>query len=49
MNELRDSIIWCIKHKNELRPYGDNSRKMFLDDKKYFEDSIEKFIRSYRL
>ena len=44
MNELRDSIIWCIKHKNELRPYGDNSRKMFLDDKKYFEDSMEKFI-----
>jgi len=44
MNELRDSIIWCIKHKTELRPYGDNSRKMFLDDKKYFEDSMTKFI-----
>jgi hypothetical protein len=45
-NELRDSIIWCIKHKNELRPYGENSRKMFLDDKKYFENSMEKFIES---
>ena len=44
MNELRDSIIWCIKHKTELRPYGENSIKMFLDDKKYFEDSMEKFI-----
>jgi len=46
MNELRDSIIWCIKHKHELRPYGENSRKMFLDDKKYFENSMEKFIGS---
>ena len=44
MNEIRDSIIWCIKHKTELRPYGENSRQMFLDDKKYFEDSMEKFI-----
>ena len=46
MNELRDSIIWCIKHKHELRPYGENGRKMFLDDKNYFEDKMEKFIRS---
>ena len=46
MNELRDSIIWCIKHKHELRLYGENSKKMFLDDTKYFEDSMEKFIGS---
>jgi hypothetical protein len=45
-DELRDSIIWCIKHKYELRKYGENGRKMFLDDKKYFEDKMEKFIRS---
>ena len=43
-DELRDSIIWCIKHKNELRKWGENGRKMFLDDKKYFENSMEKFI-----
>jgi hypothetical protein len=46
MNELRDSIIWCIKHKNELRTYSKNGKKMFMDDKKYFEDSMEKFIRN---
>jgi len=45
-NELRDSIIWCIKHKHELRKLGENGRKMFLDDKKYFEDKMGKFIRS---
>ena len=43
-SELRDSIIWCIKHKNELRKWGVNGRKMFLDDKKQFENSMEKFI-----
>jgi len=46
MDELRDSIIWCIKHKYELRKMGENGRQMFLDDKKYFENSMEKFIRS---
>ena len=45
-NELRDSIIWCIKNKHELRPYGENGRQMFLDDKNYFEDKMEKFIES---
>ena len=45
-DELRDSIIWCIKHKYELRKWGENGRKMFLDDKNYFEDKMEKFIRS---
>jgi hypothetical protein len=45
-DELRDSIIWCIKHKHDLRPYGENGRKMFLDDKNYFEDKMVKFIGS---
>lgn len=45
-DELRDSIIWCIKHKYELRKWGENGRKMFLDDKKEFEDKMEKFIGS---
>ena len=45
-DELRDSIIWCIKHKYELRKWGENGRQMFLDDQKYFENSMEKFIRS---
>ena len=45
-DDLRDSIIWCIKHKHELRKWGENGRKMFLDDKTYFEDKMEKFIGS---
>ena len=44
--ELRDSIIWCIKHKHELRKYGYYGKQMFLDDKKYFEDVMKKFIES---
>ena len=44
-DELRDSIIWSIKHKYELRKYGENGRKMFLDDKNYFED--KNCIKSY--
>jgi len=44
-DELRDSIIWCIKHKHELRKWGENGRKMFLDDKNYFEDKMEKLIK----
>ena len=46
IDELRDSIIWCIKHKNELKKWGKNGRQMFLDDKKYFENMMEKFIGS---
>jgi len=44
--ELRNSIIWCIKHKHELRKYGYYGKQMFLDDKKYFENMIKKFIES---
>jgi hypothetical protein len=45
--ELRDSIIWCLEHKSDIRKYNNtnNGRKMFLDDKKYFENSIEKIIK----
>ena len=46
IDELRDSIIWCIKHKNDLRKWGLNGGQMFLDDKKYFENMMEKFIES---
>jgi hypothetical protein len=45
-DELRDSIIWCIKHKHELRKWGKNGKQMFLDDKKQFEDKMVKFIGS---
>jgi hypothetical protein len=45
-DELRDSIIWCIKHKYELRKWGYNGRQMFLDDKNYFEDKMKKFIEN---
>jgi glycosyltransferase involved in cell wall biosynthesis len=45
-DELRDSIIWCIKHKHELRKWGKNGNKMFMNDKKYFEDIMDKFIKS---
>ena len=46
--ELRDSIVWCLEHKSDIRHYNNtnNGRKMFLDDKKYFEDKMEKFIGS---
>ena len=46
MNELRDYIIWSIKHKNDLRKYGKNGRKMFDDDRKYFEDVMDKVINN---
>ena len=44
--ELRDSIFWCLEHQTEIRKYNKNNtgRKLFLDDKKYFENSIEKII-----
>jgi hypothetical protein len=29
-----------------LRKWGKNGRQMFLDDKKYFENMMEKFIGS---
>jgi hypothetical protein len=50
IEELRDSIVWCLEHQSDIRNKSKNSknnnygRKMFLDDKKYFENSIEKII-----
>ena len=48
-DDLRDSIIWCIKHKHELRKWGKNGRQMFLDDKKYFEDKMDNLIKLIKL
>jgi len=45
MEELRDSIIWCIKNKNDLGKYGANGRAMFDNDRKYFENVLGKTIR----
>ena len=45
MNELRESIIWSIKHKHDLEKWGKNGRKMFDYDTKYFENVMEKVIR----
>jgi len=46
IEELRDSIFWCIENQTEIRKYNKNNigRKIFLDDKKYFENSIENII-----
>jgi hypothetical protein len=49
IDELRDSIIWCIKHKHNLRKWGENGRKMFMDDKKYFEDKMENIIKLIKI
>jgi hypothetical protein len=45
MDELKDSIIWCIKHKNDLGKYGTNGRKMFDNDTQYFNNILGKTIR----
>ena len=45
-DELRDSIIWCIKHKTELRKWGKNGRQMFLDDKHFYEEKMKMFIEN---
>ena len=47
IEELRDSIVWCLEHQTDIKNYSKNNsgRKMFLDDKKYFENSIEKIIK----
>ena len=50
IEELRDSIVWCLEHQSNIRnksKTSDNNsgRKMFLDDKTYFENSIEKIIK----
>ena len=47
IEELRDSIVWCLEHQSDIRNKSkiNSGRKMFLDDKKYFENSIEKIIK----
>ena len=45
-DELRDSIIWCIKHKTELRKWDKNGRQMFLDDKHFYEEKMQNFIKN---
>jgi len=51
IEELRDSIVWCLEHQSDIRnkskskTNNNTGRKMFLDDKKYFENSIEKIMK----
>jgi hypothetical protein len=47
IEELRDSIVWCLEHQADIKNYSKNNtgKKIFLDDKKYFENSIEKIIK----
>lgn len=46
IEELRDSILWCLEHQSDIRKYNNsnNGRKIFDNDKKYFENSIEKIV-----
>ena len=41
--ELKDSILWCIDNKEMINKYNNSNsgKKMFLDDKHYFENSIK--------
>ena len=45
--ELRDSIVWCLEHKSDIRKYSisNRGRKVYMNDKNYFEDKIEKIIK----
>ena len=45
--ELRDSIVWCLEHQNDIRKFSNtnNGRTLFNNDKTYFENSIEKMIK----
>lgn len=47
VEELRDSIVWCLEHKNDIRKYSisNRGRKVYMDDKNYFENSIEKIMK----
>jgi hypothetical protein len=46
MNYLIVRFLFFANMKNELRKWGKNGRQMFLDDKTYFENMMEKFIGS---
>jgi len=41
--ELKDGILWCIDNKESINKYNNSNigKKMFLEDKKYFENSIK--------
>lgn len=45
--ELRDSIVWCLEHKSDIIKYNTSNRgrKVYMDDKNYFEDKMEKIIK----
>ena len=47
IEELRDSIVWCLEHKSDIRKYSisNRGRKVYMNDKNYFEDKIEKIIK----
>ena len=47
IEELRDSIVWCLEHQSDIRKYNNtnNGRTLFDNDKTYFENSIEKIIK----
>jgi hypothetical protein len=44
--DLKDSIVWCINNKKMINKYNNSNsgRKMFLDDKKYFENNIKQIF-----
>ena len=45
--ELRDSIVWCLEHKSDIRKYSisNRGRKVYMDDKNYFENKMEKIMK----
>ena len=46
IEELQDSIVWCLEHKSDIGKYSNNNngRNSFIDDKHYFENSIKTII-----
>ena len=43
IEELQDSIVWCLDHQSNIRKYSNttNGRKLFDNDKKYFENILK--------
>jgi len=50
IEELRDSILWCIEHQSDIRKYNisENNRKLFDNDKKYFENSMKNIMQNIK-
>jgi hypothetical protein len=46
IEELQKSILWCLENQSDIRKYNNNNsgRKLFDNDKKYFENNIVKII-----